>query len=112
MSMGKITVDCIRMKLAQMMQTQIPDLQWKGINIDIVTEIENVQPILSNDFHYEGSGEYEFSGHIAFMVKDTNNEYGTHREKYRIFPCSKMSIKEVEDGFNIDITSPILLQKI
>lgn len=110
--MGKMTADAIRIKLSQIIRDQVFDLHWNGINIETVDKIDNVQPILSNDFRYEGSGEYEFSAHVSFMVKETNNEYGTHRESFRISPCCKMSIKEKDDDFNIEIPFPISLQKI
>ena len=110
--MGKITAEAIRIKLSQIIRDQMFELQWNGIKTETVDKIDNVQPILSNDFQYEGSGEYEFSAHIAFMVKEANNEYGTHRESYRISPCCNMSIKEMENDFNIEIPVPISLQKI
>ena len=96
--MGKITAEAIRIKLSQIIRDQMFELQWNGIKTETVDKIDNVQPILSNDFQYEGSGEYEFSAHIAFMVKEANNEYGTHRESYRISPCCNMSIKEMENN--------------
>ena len=110
--MGRITADAIRIRISQIIRNQMHELQWNGIKIEIVEKIDYVQPILSNDFKYEGSGDYDFSGHIAFMVKEANNEYGTHREKYKISPCCKMSIKEMEDDFKIEIPFPISLQKI
>lgn len=110
--MGRITADAIRIRISQIIRNQMSEFQWNGINIDTVDKIDNVQPILSHDFQYEGRGEYEFSAHINFMVKEANNDYGTHRESYRISPCCKMAIKEVENDFNIEILSPIPLQKI
>ena len=110
--MGKITADAIRLKLSKIIREQTSELQWNGIDTKMIEKVDNVQPVLANGFQYEGSGEYEFSAHVSFMVKETNTEFGMHRESYKISPFCKMSINEIDNDFNIDIISPIPLQKI
>ena len=77
----------------------------------MIHNIENVAPILI-DFQYEGSGDYLFSADISFMVKEQNNPFGMHRERFRIFPRSKMSIIETDIDFNIEVSSLLPLQKL
>ena len=109
--MGKVTADAIRTRLMHLIRNSWKELQWEGINVDMIHNIENVAPILI-DFQYEGSGDYLFSADISFMVKEQNNPLGTHRERYRVFPYSTMSIKEGENNFKTDIITPIPLQKL
>lgn len=109
--MGKVTADAIRTRLMHLIRNSWKELQWKGINVDMIHNIENVAPILI-DFQYEGSGDYLFSADISFMVKEQNNPFGMHRERFRIFPHSKMSIIETDIDFNIEVSSQLPLQKL
>ena len=109
--MGKVTADAIRTRLMHLIRNSWKELQWKGINVDMIHNIENVAPILI-DFQYEGSGDYLFSADISFMVKEQNNPFGMHRERFRIFPHSNMSIIETDIDFNIEVSSQLPLQKL
>ena len=109
--MGKVTEDAIRAKLKKQIKEQFEDLEWIGIDKACVCNIDSIQPFLAKNFKYEGFGAYDFSAEIGFMVKEINNEFGSHREFYRVFPFSKMVIQECDKDFNIKIISPILLQK-
>ena len=109
--MGKVSENSIRIKLTKTIKEQFGIIHWKGINTDIVDSIDNIQPTLSNDFKYEGSGEYEFSAHISFMVKENDNASDMHKETYAINPPCKMTIKESEMDFDIEIVSTIFLQR-
>ena len=109
--MGKVTCDAIKLKLAQKLKTRFSELEWIGVDLTEVKSIDFLQPILPNDFIYEGCGEYEFSADIHLMIKDENSENDSHKEFYRIDPCSKMCIKETDDDFDIEILSSIFLQK-
>lgn len=109
--MGKVTADAIRTRLIRLISNSWMELRWEGINIDMIHSIETVAPILI-DFQYEGSGDYKFSADISFMVKEQNNPFGMHRERFRIFPHSKMSIIETDIDFNIEVSSQLPLQKL
>lgn len=111
--MGKITNDTIRFKLINEFRNNWREFEWQGINMDAIQNFEKVEPILSDDFRYEGSEEeYKFSANIYFMIKEQNNPFGFNRKSYRIFPYCKMTIKEVENDFIVKIKSPISLQKL
>ena len=111
--MGKVTNDTIRKKLLHEIRENWRELKWQGINLDTIKDLEKVEPILSDDFRYEGSGEeYKFSANIYFMVTEPNNQFGVNRKSYRIFPNCKMSIRETDDDFIVKITEPILLHKL
>ena len=111
--MGKITNDTIRVKLINEFRNNWREFEWQGINLDTIKDLEKVEPILSDDFRYEGSGEeYKFSANIYFMVKEINNPFGEDRKSYRIFPYCKMLIEEIGDDFKIRVTTPITLQKL
>ena len=108
--MGKVTEDAIRAKLKKQIKEQFEDLEWIGIDKACVCNIDSIQPFLAKNFKYEGFGEYDFSAEIGFMVKERNNEFGSHREFYRIYPLCKMRIEESKLDFDIAIISPIYLQ--
>ena len=109
--MGKITEISIRKKLIETIKKEFDFLPWVGIDTNMVVSVDDIQPILSNDFKYEGSDEYEFSAHISFMVKENNNDLNMHKETYAIYPPCKMSIKESEISFDIEILTTIFLQR-
>lgn len=111
--MGKVSNNAIKIKLLHEIRKNWRELKWQGINLDTIKALEKVEPILSDDFRYEGSGEeYKFSANVYFMVTKQNNPNGEDRKFYRIFPDCKMSITEIGDDFVIKITEPILLHKL
>ena len=111
--MGKVTNDAIRIKLLTEIRNDWEKLEWQVPNLDMIQDFEKVEPILSDDFRYEGSGEeYKFSAHVYFMVKEPNNPFGANRKSYRIFPDCKMSIEEIGDDFKVKIIEPIHLLKL
>ena len=109
--MGFVTVEAIKIKLSKHIREYWRNLPWDGIDINTVNDLDQVSPILNDNFRYEGQGEYDFSADISFMVKEVHNPYGSHREQYRIFPFCKISIKELYNDFTIEITSSIMLQR-
>lgn len=111
--MGKVTNAAIKIKLINEIRENWKEKEWQGINFDMIQSLEKVEPTLSPDFRYEGSGEeYKFSADIYFMIKEKNNPFGADRKTYRIHPYCKMLIEETGDDFNVKITSPIPLQKL
>lgn len=106
--MGKVTEGAILAKLIRLIKGQFRELNWQGINITKVKDVEWVEPTLGN-FKYEGCGEYEFSAHIRFLVKDTNNESGMHSEIHEIYHPCKISIEESKQDFDVTITSPTII---
>ena len=111
--MGKITNEAIRIKLLHEIRDNWRKLEWQIPNLDMIQDFEKVEPILSTDFRYEGSGEeYKFSANVYFMVKEPNNAFGVNRKSYRIFPDCKMSIEETGDDFKVKIIEPIHLLKL
>lgn len=109
--MGKVTQDAIHTKLIQKIHSEWKSLRWIGINVDMIDDIERVEPTLAVDFKYEGSGEYDFSARISFWVKNSEHADDLHNLSYRIFPSCKVFIQETEGGFTTNIVPPIYLQK-
>ena len=111
--MGKVTNTAIKIKLINEIRENWRDLEWQGINLDQIQYLEKVEPTLSPDFRYEGSGEeYKFSANVYFMIKGNADLNGMDRRSYTIFPYCKMLIEEIGNDFNIKITTPIPLQKL
>ena len=111
--MGKVTENAIKIKLINEIRDNWRNLEWQGVNLDLIENLEKVEPTLSSDFRYEGSGEeYEFSANVYFMVKENINQNGMDRRLYKIFPYSKMLIEETGDDFKVIITKPIPLHKL
>lgn len=111
--MGKVTNDAIRIKLLHEIRDNWRKLEWQVSDLVIIQDFEKAEPILSDDFRYEGSGEeYKFSGNVYFMTKESNNPFGVNRKSYRIVPDCKMSIRETDDGFTVKIIEPIPLQQL
>ena len=72
--MGKVTNAAIKIKLINEIRENWREKEWQGINFDMIQSLEKVEPTLSPDFRYEGSGEeYKFSADIYFMIKEKNN---------------------------------------
>lgn len=111
--MGKVTEDAIKIKLINEIRDNWRELEWQGIDLDSIQDLERVEPTLSTDFRYEGSGEeYKFSAKVYFMIKGNAELNGMVRRVYAIFPYCKMLIEEVGDDFNVKITTPIPLHKL
>ena len=110
--MGKVTEDAIKIKLINEIRDNWRELEWQGIDLDSIQDLERVEPTLCADFRYEGSGEeYKFSAKVYFMIKVNAEQNGMNRRVYTIFPYSKMLIEEIGNDFNVKITTPIPLCK-
>ena len=108
--MGKVTEHAILLRLIRIIKDQFKNLQWQGVNITRVKEVEWLEPTLGN-FKYEGSGEYNFSARIKFLVTDQNKETEAHSEIHEINPPGKIIIEESKQDFEITI-SPIVTNRI
>ena len=109
--MGKVTPDAIRIRLTQTIRNNWKILEWKGINIDQITDIDKVDAVLRADFQYSGKDTYDFYAHIRFLETYPDNKSNQHIQSYETMN-GQMEIEELNEDFTITIMSPIILHRI
>ena len=109
--MGKVTPDAIRIRLTQTIRNNWKTLEWKGINLDQITDIDKIDAVLRTDFQYSGKDTYDFYAYIRFLETFPDNKSEQHIQSYET-KNGKMEIKESNDDFTITIVSPIILHRI
>ena len=109
--MGKVTSDAIRIRLTQTIRNNWKTLEWKGIDLDQIADIDKVDAVLRTDFQYSGKDTYDFYAYIRFLETYRDNKSEQHIQSYETIN-GKMEIEESNDDFTITIVSPIILHRI